>query len=99
MSKYIKSDYQLPTCIIGAIFIAVGIVVGFKAFYVNTWSFGIIVLLFLALVLGIATLISLIATFREIGRKQARDKKKIEDLLDDEELVEKLQELGFKKED
>lgn len=102
MSKYIRSDYQLPTCIIGAIFIAVGIVVGFKAFNVNTWSFGIIVLLFLALVLGIATLISLIATFKEMGRKQARgeadDMKKIKVLIDDDKLVAKLQELGFKKE-
>lgn len=69
----ININYRLPTCIIGAIFLVVGIVLGFKAFNVNIWSIGIIVLLFLTLVLGLATLISLIATFREIGRKQARE--------------------------
>ena len=72
-NNYITNNYVIPTCIIGAVFLVVLSLIGCFLYRVNSWSYGIIVLLFMAFVLGLATLISLIATFREMGRKQARE--------------------------
>ena len=54
------------SCIIGLALI------GLVMFETNTWSYGVIVLLFLALVLAILAIISLVALYREKGRYHER---------------------------
>lgn len=71
--SYIKNCYVLPACVIGVLFIAGLVSVGCVTFNAKDISYGIIVLLFMDLMLGAATLISLIAMYREIGRFRARE--------------------------
>jgi hypothetical protein len=53
-------------CILGMVLI------GIVAFEKNTWSYGLIILLFLSLVMAILAVISLVAYYREKGRYHER---------------------------
>lgn len=65
-------------CILGMVFI------GIVAYEKNTWSYGLIILLFLSLVMAILAVISLVAFYREKGRYHER-------IADNEQLYRQIQ--------
>lgn len=67
-------------CILGMVLI------GIVAFEKNTWSYGLIILLFLSLVMAILAVISLVAFYREKGRYHER-------IADNEQLYRQIQTL------
>ena len=89
---YIDKYYAIPTCILCILCIVGVAIIGGVTFRTNEWSYGIIVLLMLALALMTMAIISIVAMYREISRLHAR--KFPDDTLDlMNQLIKKVEEL------
>lgn len=71
-TDYIKKYYLAPSVVFCVLFLLGLALIGCFTFNSKDWTIGIVVLLFLALILGLLAVISVIAMYREISRKQAR---------------------------
>lgn len=89
--SYIKKNYCIPAIITCAVCVIGLAMIGYFTFNTNEWSYGIIVLLFLAFVLGTLAIVSLVAMYREVGR--LHDRKFPSDMIDlMTELIKKVEE-------
>lgn len=69
--KYLNIYLIFAGCLCAACILGM-ILIGIFAFEKNTWSYGLIILLFLSLVMAILAVISLVAYYREKGRYHER---------------------------
>lgn len=69
---YIDKYYAIPACILCILCIVSLAIIGGVMFGIDEWSYGIIVLLMLALALMSMAIISIVAMYREVSRLHAR---------------------------
>lgn len=69
---YIDKYYAIPACILCILCIVGMAIIGGVMFRIDEWSYGIIVLLMLALALMTMAIISIVAMYREVSRLHAR---------------------------
>lgn len=69
---YINKYYAIPACVLCFLCIAGTAIIGGVMFKIDKWSYGIIVLLLLALALMTMAIISIVALYREVSRLHAR---------------------------
>ena len=69
---YIDKYYAIPACILCILCIVGTPIIGGVMFRIDEWSYGIIVLLMLALALMTMAIISIVAMYREVSRLHAR---------------------------
>lgn len=69
---YIDKYYTIPACILCFLCIAGMAIIGGVMLRTDEWSYGIIVLLMLALALMTMAIISIVAMYREVSRLHAR---------------------------
>lgn len=69
---YIDKYYAIPACILCILCIVGTAIIGGVMFRIDEWSYGIIVLLMLALALMTMAIISIVAMYREVSRLHAR---------------------------
>ena len=82
----IKKNYQFYTTVSCGVFVWSMVLSIAFSFKTNEWSFGVILMLFLNLILAVLSIISLVAMYRELSRlheKEQTIKKICEDFTDE----------------